>query len=65
MAGRSAGLLAGHGLMPRPARAVLIRHGETDWNRAGRSLGQADVPLNEAGRRQAALAARALSGLRP
>jgi len=32
---------------------TLVRHGETDWNRQGRLQGSADVPLNEAGRRQA------------
>ncbi len=32
----------------------LIRHGQTEHNRSGLTLGRADVPLNELGRRQAA-----------
>jgi probable phosphoglycerate mutase len=44
-----------------PTRFCLIRHGETDWNRLGRVQGQLDLPLNDTGRSQAALAAHHLA----
>jgi alpha-ribazole phosphatase len=31
----------------------LVRHGETEWNAENRLCGRSDVPLSEAGRRQA------------
>ncbi len=34
-------------------KLILIRHGETEHNRTGVTLGRADVPLNERGRLQA------------
>jgi phosphoserine phosphatase len=42
-------------------RLLLVRHGETDWNRQGRFQGQIDIPLNRQGRTQAAAAGRCLA----
>ena len=39
---------------------LLIRHGETDWNRRRIFRGTVDVPLNDTGRAQARLLAEAL-----
>jgi len=41
-------------------RLLLVRHGETEWNRAGRFQGIKDIPLNDKGRDQARLAANFL-----
>ena len=48
-----------------PHRLILVRHGETDWNRQGRLQGGQDIPLNELGRQQAAEAAGRLKALEP
>ena len=41
----------------------LIRHGRSTWNAEGRIQGQADPPLDEAGRRQARALAAHLQGM--
>jgi len=46
-------------------RLVLMRHGRTSWNEAGRAQGHADVELDELGREQAAAAAPYLASLEP
>jgi broad specificity phosphatase PhoE len=43
------------------ARILLLRHGETDWNRIDRIQGWGDVSLNERGRKQARAAAQFLA----
>jgi len=43
-----------------PTTILLIRHGETAWNRSGIFRGTHDVPLNDVGRDQANLLAAAL-----
>lgn len=43
---------------------IVIRHGETDWNRQHRFQGQVDVPLNPAGHAQARRVAEHLAAER-
>ena len=45
------------------AELILVRHGETDWNRDRRYQGHADPPLNDAGRVQAEQLAESLETL--
>ena len=42
-------------------RLLVVRHGETDWNAQRRVQGHTDIALNDTGKRQASLLARALA----
>ena len=53
--------MSGRGCAPVATELVLVRHGETAWNRDRRIQGQLDTPLNEEGVRQARAAARRLA----
>jgi len=40
----------------------IVRHGETEWSRAGRHTGRTDVALTQAGKREASTLRRAFRG---
>jgi broad specificity phosphatase PhoE len=44
-------------------RVLLVRHGQSEWNAAGRWQGQADPPLSDLGRLQAREAARTVGAI--
>lgn len=52
--------------LPKEVRAILpnsvvfLRHGQTDWNRLGKVMGQCDIPLNREGIIQARESAQKL-----
>jgi broad specificity phosphatase PhoE len=46
-----------------PTDLWFLRHGQTDWNRAGRCQGRADIPLSTLGEAEAQEAVRHLAGL--
>src|SRR4028119_1636696 len=48
--------------MPHRQELLLVRHGQSTANAMGVWQGQMEFPLSEEGRRQAALAGRALAG---
>ena len=48
-----------------PSRVIIWRHGRTTWNLERRFQGQADPPLDDVGRAQAAQSAALIASFRP
>ena len=42
---------------------LLVRHGETAWNREGRYQGRTDIPLSETGQTQVATLGKRLASI--
>ena len=45
----------------KPSLFILVRHGQTEWNRVERFRGRANVPLNDTGFKQAAVTGKRIA----